>query len=213
LRPPVAAGGDNIADLGLRILPNKPNSRAEPLPLAPRLASLTPGGSDYAKQTQTWASWDTWRTGRRGRTQGKCAKQTQFGPRQGEGQVPCRKGFMVNRPGNRLRQNKANLRARPRTGVGRGATGGAVAQAYCAKQSQFFDCGSCHCEPVRLRSGQAARGNPDCGLGTDWRRDAYRATCFPEPVAQTNPIPDQGCRAKRRECASGRGGKPLACKG
>ncbi len=42
------------------------------------------------------------------------AKQTQFGPRQNEGQVPCRKRVMIHRTCNRLRQNKAKL---GRTGV------------------------------------------------------------------------------------------------
>jgi hypothetical protein len=148
---PAGSGGTEPGngDMGT-IMQNKPNSRAEPLPLAPRPASLTPGGSDYAKQSQTWANWSIWGAGRRGRTKGKCAKQTQLGPRQSKGQVVCRKGFMVNRTGNRLRKNKANLRARPRTGVGRGVTGGAVAQAYCAKQSQFLDCG------LRIGGGPAA---------------------------------------------------------
>jgi hypothetical protein len=168
IRPAGSGGtGPGNGDMGT-IIQNKPNSRAEPLPLAPRPASLTPGGSDYAKQSQTWANWSIWGTGRRGRTQDKCAKQTQFGPRQSKGQVVCRKGFMVNRTGNRLRKNKANLRARPRTGVGRGVTGGAVAQAYCAKQSQCFD----------------------CGLGADRRRDAYRATCCAEHVVQTKNKPN-----------------------
>jgi hypothetical protein len=43
--------------------------------------------------------------------EGKCAKQTQFWPRQGEGQVVSGKGVMVHRTCNRLRKNKANLEA------------------------------------------------------------------------------------------------------
>jgi len=43
----------------------------------------------FGQQTQTWASWGIWGAGRRGRTKGFCAKQTQFWPRQGEGQVVC----------------------------------------------------------------------------------------------------------------------------
>jgi hypothetical protein len=73
----------------------------------------------------------------RGRPGSDCAKQSQFPPEQRKGQVLCRKGVMVNRTCNRLRQNKANLPARPRTGIGRGVTSGSVAQAYCAKQTQF----------------------------------------------------------------------------
>ncbi len=78
------------------------------------------------------------------------AKQSQFPPEQREGQVPCRKGVMVNRTCNRLRQNKANfsiadcgfwiadsgsLRPGASAGAGRLYKQTQLARANCAKQS------------------------------------------------------------------------------
>jgi hypothetical protein len=56
-----------------------------------------------------WAGWPARGAGGRETPPGHDgAKQSQFWPEQREGQVPCRKGVMVHRTRNRLRQNKAN---------------------------------------------------------------------------------------------------------
>ena len=101
---------------------NEPNFLAgpggPPSPLGPPASPL--GQRQLYKQSQSRLR----RAGRgpQGRgTRDKCAKQTQFPAEQKEGQVVCRKEVMVNGTCNRLRQNKANLPARPQTGAGRGS--------------------------------------------------------------------------------------------
>ncbi len=83
------------------------------------------GTRDEAQMRQTNPIW----SGRGGRDAGgrqtppghDGAKQSQFPPALREGQVVCRKEVMVNGTCNRRRQNKANLPARPRTGMGQGS--------------------------------------------------------------------------------------------
>ena len=95
-----------------------------------------PCQADYAKQNQGWENWGIWGTGRRGRAKDKCAKQTQFWPRQGEGQVVYEKGVTTNLTCKEHWKNKANFR--PRRG---GEASGEGLWGHRAKQSQFIDCG------------------------------------------------------------------------
>jgi len=98
------------------------------------------------------------------------AKQTQFGPRQGEGQVACDKGVMTNRTCKEHWKNKANSRP------GREwARAGAV---DCAKRTQMAVIGSrsedrsCKTNPIRVGTG----------------RDAGRQGCPWHRLCKTNPI-------------------------
>jgi hypothetical protein len=70
---------------------------------------------------------------RRHYEQGFCAKQTQFGPRQGEGQVVCGKGVMTERTCKEHWKNKAN--SRPGREWARAGT------VDSAKRTQFGDIG------------------------------------------------------------------------
>jgi hypothetical protein len=117
---------------GERIVRNKPNFRwprhptipvfhHSSMPIRRRLRETNPIRSDAArdgtsgtrgecaKQTQFGPGAQEWARAAGSPLGSECAKQSQFPPEQREGQVPCRKGIMVNHTCNRLRQNKANL--------------------------------------------------------------------------------------------------------
>jgi hypothetical protein len=132
------------------IVRNEANLARRPAPQRAKCAKRTqfppvPGGSGpegRAAIVQNEPNWaraprDGHGRGREAPPQSNRAKQSQFPLEQREGQVLCRKGFMVNRTGNGLRQNEANLPAWTQTGTGWGVTKGAVAQGYCAKRTQF----------------------------------------------------------------------------
>jgi hypothetical protein len=131
---------------------------------ADRTAGGRPGGrGECAKQSQfgqksqvssqrsRWSELQTSHFTLHTRPKAVRAKQSQFPPEQREGQVSCRKGVMVNRTCNRLRQNKANssiadcgfwiadsgsLRPGASAGAGRLDKQTQLARANCAKQSQ-----------------------------------------------------------------------------
>jgi hypothetical protein len=92
---------------------------------------------------------------RRHYEQGFCAKQTQFRPQQGEGQVPCGKGVMTSRTCKERWKDKANRRGVSRlkaVGAGppclpirRAATGG---RPYTPHTSHSAEGRSCETKPI-----------------------------------------------------------------
>ena len=120
-RPRRRATMKNEPNFGRPIVQNEPNFRRAEIPTIPlfhystlpaqRALCKTNPISGYAgaarpqgrgppgnraKQSQTWENWGILGEGRRGRTKGKCHKQTQFWPRQCEGQVVYGKGVTTN---------------------------------------------------------------------------------------------------------------------
>ena len=131
------------------------------------------------KQSQTWAGWGIWGTGRRGRTKGKCAKQTQFGPRQGEGQVAGGKEVTTNRTFKEHGKNKANCQKRGTEAVARlriadwPQTCGETTNR--AKGSQFRRSAIAPADEMR-------KTKPICHLQGDPMDPAPVAVCRPHPT-------------------------------
>ena len=140
------------------------------------ISPLCRSGDRRSRKGRSCETKPIWR-GRRGMGAGgretptgsNCAKQSQFPAERREGQVPCRKGVMVNRTCNRLRQNKANssLRIKRSSGGHRLATYGL--------------------QPLVLRVG--------CTNKANWREEARRAAnpllspgrLYEEPILRNKP--------------------------
>ncbi len=160
-----------------------------PPPLAPPASPLPGRLCDIAsmprfgQQTQTWASWGIWGAGRRGRTKGKCAKQTQFWPRQGEGQVVYGKGVTTNRTCKEHWKNKANL--------------GEVSSVKCqvlSRASRAPSPGSLPTSNFTLHTSNSAEGR---SCKTKPIRDLQADPMDPAAAAVYRPHPDAprlGCR-------------------
>jgi hypothetical protein len=113
----------------------------------------------------------------------KRAKQTQFGPHQGEGQVVCGKGVMTQRTCKEHWKNKANSRA-----GGEGTRAGTV---DCAKRTQFGRvsggtpnprrAGSQSCKRSQFPAGPETRGG-----GPDVRNEA---SCRPHAIEISGNFP------------------------
>jgi hypothetical protein len=129
--------------------------------------------------------------------------------------VPSRKGVMVNRTCNRLRQSKANLPTWTRTGVGRGVTSGSVAQAYCAKQTQFAAGGQGRPSPrpgalTMPPAGTNVRNKANSSIADCGFREACgpppgpaRAGCTNKPNWPGRLGPGRGTCAKRSQFGPG----------
>ncbi len=139
------------------IAPNKPNSGR------PGGGPATPGEGRMCETKPIWpgrpgmgaGGWET-------PTGSDCAKQSQFPPEQREGQVPSRKGVMVNRTCNRLQQNKANLQ--PPTGIGGGKPHPTSGRNY-AKQTQFKPAGRQAGDPGRVKCAKQSQFPGGAGRG------------------------------------------------
>jgi hypothetical protein len=112
-----------------------------------------------------------------------CAKQTQFGPGPGEGQVLYEQGVMVNRTFDRLRQNKANLPRGAWKTIAK-ARGLDAATHYVgnrAKQSQFPSDRALRGPILRnkasSRRGWVGRGRGTRGVGLRYKQTQFLPLC------------------------------------